>query len=254
MTQTTFSALENAPRLRSWRPGLAWAGGLLALLGGILFLQAQHVLRNWWADFILLAALALFAGGGAAYRSADDRLRGLGRLLLGSGLVVLVVALMFLLGLDWGAWWPLMLVAPGFALFLNGFSAPQDEHFGLAGYIQLAWWLGGATMLLGLIFFLGSFGWLDLAALTDRFQWWGLVILIPAVGAFYNAVWVYRQENGRLSFAAQSLAALGLTGGAVALVTLLHLNWLVLTPLILIFIGLGLLVSSLLTSKQPSSR
>jgi hypothetical protein len=227
---------------------------MLALAGLVFFLQALGVLHNWWADFILLPALALLAGSWAAYRAQDGRLRGLGRLLLGNGLVVLSVALLFLFGLDWATWWPLMLVAPGFALFLNGFSAPQGRYFGLAGYVQLTWWLGSATMLLGLVFFLGNFGWLDLAALSARFQWWGLVILIPAVGAFYNAAWVYRQENSRLSFAAQSLAILGLANGAVAVVALLHLDWLVLTPLILIFTGLGLLASGLVTAKQPGGQ
>jgi hypothetical protein len=146
-----------------------------------------------------------------------------------------------------------MLVAPGLALFLNGFSAPQQGHYGLAGYIQLAWWLGGATMLLGGVFFLGSFGWLDLAALSERFAWWGLVILIPAAGALYNAAWVFRQQDGRLSLASQSLAALGLAAVAVALVALLNLNWLVLNPLILILVGLGLLASSFI-SGRPNSR
>jgi len=253
MSQTTFSALENTPRLRSVRPVLAWIGGTLALFGGILFLQTLDVLSNWWADFILLAALALLAGGWAAYRLQDGWLRGLARLLIGFGLVTLTVALMFLLDLNWGDWWPLMLVVPGFALYLNGFSAPQDGRYGLAGYMQLAWWVGGAAMLLGLVFFLGNTGRLDLATLSKHFQWLGLVILIPALGAFYNAAWVFRQENERLTFASESLAVIGMAVSAVAVVTLLNLDWKVLTPLILIFTGFGLALSGWVAKQESGN-
>ena len=95
---------------------------LVLILIGVFFLARQisgFEFHNWWAFFILIPALSSF---GTAYRLWMRS----GRFSFGvwsafyGGLFPLLVAFMFLFDLDWGAFWPLFVILPGFGMLVSG--------------------------------------------------------------------------------------------------------------------------------------
>jgi hypothetical protein len=106
-----------APRRDSSGP--LWAGAALVLLGLAFLAQNVGLLPrtgNWWALFILIPAVALlgrawqqYGAGGASERAAGP---------LTGGLVLLVVAVIFLLDLDWGRAWPALPIVIGLGMLL----------------------------------------------------------------------------------------------------------------------------------------
>jgi hypothetical protein len=100
----------------AWLPGIA-----LIVLGAIFMLQNMGALQisNWWALFILLPALGSFATAYGAYRNNGGRLNAMARGSLIGGLVLTAIAAFFLLDLDWGKLWPLLLILAGIGALLN---------------------------------------------------------------------------------------------------------------------------------------
>ncbi len=104
-------------------------------------------------------------------------------------------------------------------------------------------WIGGAILIaLGVIFLVQNFTGYELR------NWWALFILIPAVGAFGNAISSYREAGGRLNAAARGslIGAMVLT--LIALAFLLDITSSLFWPILLIVIGLGLLLNVILPS------
>ncbi|MEP7287248.1 MAG: hypothetical protein ABI947_15950 [Chloroflexota bacterium] len=94
----------------------------LSLIGlGVIFLLQQFGLfsltGNWWAIFILIPALGLLYNGYTTYRNGGGwSMEAQGQLT--GGAAMLLVAGIFIFGLDWGKVWPLFLILGGiFALF-----------------------------------------------------------------------------------------------------------------------------------------
>jgi len=119
---------DNSPPEESGRPGhqkhrrdnIFWAIALI-VVGTVLFLR--NVLQvpgnfNWWALFILIPAFSALA---AAYRmyKENNRLNPAARGSLISGLILTLVAAVFLFGLSWGIIWPLVLVLVGLGILLG---------------------------------------------------------------------------------------------------------------------------------------
>ena len=155
---SVYTNEENKPR-RSRIHGVWW--GLVLILGGILiFAQQAGMLGpryNWWALFILIPAFGTLSG--AVYGIQQHHRITNGVLAsIGSAVVIFTVAFMFLFGLNWVRWWPLMLLAPGFSLLLGGIEtkAGQKKHL---SYINMAFWLGLGTMFLGAGFLAKNMGW-----------------------------------------------------------------------------------------------
>lgn len=95
--------------------------GVVLIVIGIIFLLQNTTgfrLHNWWALFILIPA---FSALGAAYRMYKDQhaLTPAARGSLVSGLILTLVAAVFLLGLSWGILWPLVLVLVGLGILLG---------------------------------------------------------------------------------------------------------------------------------------
>lgn len=67
---------------------------------------------NWWAWLILLGALAPLSRAYSVYRARGHIDADVLYPLL-TGIVLVVVAVMFLLGLDWQVWWPLFVILGG---------------------------------------------------------------------------------------------------------------------------------------------
>ena len=91
------------------------SASILILLGLAFFAQnaGYTVLTgNWWAVFIYLAAFASLANAWRSYR-AKGEFGATASASLTWGLVLLVVASIFMFNLLWDMWWPAILVAVG---------------------------------------------------------------------------------------------------------------------------------------------
>lgn len=111
---TTEPSYTTRPEFR-WRifPAVAIiAIGALFLAGNLGVDLAFFRHGNWWAWFILIGALAPLTGAWEAWRRSGRFDGEVGYCLLAASAVVLVAA-MFLLGLDWGQWWPLFVILGG---------------------------------------------------------------------------------------------------------------------------------------------
>ena len=135
---------------------------------------------NWWAMFIFLPAVGSLNAAWTAFRRNDGVFTAGVRSSLGGGLIVLTVAVLLLFDMDWSIWWPLMLIMPGFSIFLNGMVGfgTQDRSSGL-WVLRMGIWTGVAVMLLGWIFLLDYLGMFSLRETFNGFGWWGVVVLTP---------------------------------------------------------------------------
>ena len=120
--QANMAGDENGETKRdsgNWIIGVVLiALGGLFLLGNVLPLP---ILTNWWAIFILIPALYNLNRAWRSYKS-NGRLTAGGRSSLVGGLVILTVALIFLLGLDWGVVWPVFIIIIGLGILLQAGS------------------------------------------------------------------------------------------------------------------------------------
>ena len=119
---------ENRWERRQERRKLRNGGGewilgiVLILLGGFIYLQTMKIytLNNWWALFILIPGLAALVEAWRVTRAAEGKFtrRARGSLILGVGL--LLVTAVFLLGLNWTIFGPILLVLAGASMIING--------------------------------------------------------------------------------------------------------------------------------------
>ena len=243
MKQDAIRQVERSRRL-SWSD----LGGATLLFMGLLFVAVNLLgvgrLENWWGFFILLPGL-LFLGMGWMARLEDGRFPIISRFSIGSGLVVAVVALMFLFNLNWGTWWPLMIVVPGAALWIVG---GNKGRVGVTAVLRLGRWFGLSMILLGFTFLADQLGLINLQTLTDKFHWWGFFILIPGVGAFVEAIRILR----RATWTGTGLLIVGVWIISAGVMELLDPNWISWEGMVGIgLIGTGL-VSRLWLIVQPA--
>jgi hypothetical protein len=109
------------------RPGENSAGhsglvpGLVLILVGSVVLVANFTgvrLQNWWALFILIPALSSFAHGWHRYQK-HGRMTRSARGSIAGGLFFTFIAAVFLLGLNWGTVWPVLLILFGIKALLS---------------------------------------------------------------------------------------------------------------------------------------
>ena len=222
----------------------AFFGILLIVLGAIFLLRqfTSFDFRNWWAIFILIPAFGSFSSAWMIYRHSGRINEGV-RSSLGGGLITLTVAVIFLFDLDWTTWWPLMLLVPGFVLFTSGFSLPGSKEAArpLAQRLHRPWlgWTGLGVMLLGAGFLAKLLGIYDPALLVRN--WWAVAILIPAAGGVLTSL---RLVIGGAGFGWAAMSNLVTTAifAVVGLVAFFGIGWNLLTPIIIIALGLILLI------------
>ena len=101
-------------------------------------------------------------------------------------------------------------------------------------------WVGGAILIA-----VGVFLLLQNLTSFSLENWWALVILIPAAGAFANT-WRIYQSSKRLSAPARASLIGGILLTMVAAMFLFELNWTVLGPILIVLAGLGLLINVIL--------
>lgn len=221
--------------------GLSWldVGGLTLLLVGLVFMAVNLLgvrqLENWWSAFILLPGV-LFLGAGRAMWGRNGRTHILPRLSTGLCLIITTVAVMFALNLNWEQWWPLMIVVPGVAFWLVG-----GAKAGVGGTAVLRFhrWLAVGMLLLGFTFLADQLNWLNLQATFGDFHWWGVIILLTGIGAFFEGWRVLRQA----AWASTLLLISGVWIVSSGLMELLAPNWLSWEGMV----GIGLIGTGLLS-------
>lgn len=100
----------------------SWGFGLALIIVGVLFMLGNFTgfrLDNWWALFIFIPAMGAFG----SFLSSVRRKGGMNREAFGSligALIITTVALIFLLGLNWGTIWPIFLIIGGIGALFSG--------------------------------------------------------------------------------------------------------------------------------------
>jgi cation transport ATPase len=102
---------------RGWRHTGRFFGALLILLGVALLMQNLGIpfFTNWWALFILIPAFWAFVAGWDIYHE-NQRLTRRAASSLIVGILLTILALVFLLNLAAGLLWPAVLIVGGLAL------------------------------------------------------------------------------------------------------------------------------------------
>ncbi len=92
-------------------------GALLILLGVALLMQNLGIpfFMNWWALFILIPAFWAYIAAWDIYQENNRLTRG-GAGSLTVGILLTILAVVFLLNLDIGIFWPALLILGGLAL------------------------------------------------------------------------------------------------------------------------------------------
>ncbi len=108
------------------------ATGLVVVLVGVLFLLRNLgvalpflQLHNWWALFILLGAVPSLAYAAQRYGSSGRVDQGVLHALL-TAAAVAMVAVLFLLDLEWERWWPLFVIYGGLWMLVRGGRRDRD--------------------------------------------------------------------------------------------------------------------------------
>ena len=163
------------------------------------------------------------------------------------GLFPLMVALMFFFDLDWGKYWPIFVILPGFGTMISGlpFPRPKDINVPTALLRHRPWplFIGLSALLLGLTFLGRNLNLYDATTLIPFDNWWGVFILIAALGGLVTGLLLLIGRHPWILVVINFVgaAAIGLAG----LIAILELNWNLMnmvTPILLILIGIGLLV------------
>jgi hypothetical protein len=93
--------------------------GVLFLLRNLGYGFDFFEFHNWWAWLILVASVAPLTRAYELYR-ASGKFDGMVAHHLFVAGAVIVVAVLFLLDLDWGRWWPLFVILGGLGMLARG--------------------------------------------------------------------------------------------------------------------------------------
>jgi hypothetical protein len=114
------------PSLERPRRHGSWALAVVLILVGVVFLikntgwlGTDWDFNNWWALFILIPAFGSFAKAEQSYVSAGRRFNSAAARSLMFGLLFLAITAIFVLKLDWGKVWPVLLIIVGIGLVLG---------------------------------------------------------------------------------------------------------------------------------------
>ncbi len=239
---------EKANKKPEKSGGSGWVGFMLIVLG-IIFLAQQFgsfTFRNWWAIFILIPAFSAFGGAFNMWRRDGMLHFGVWSAFYG-GLFPLAVALMFLFDLDWGLYWPIFIILPGFGTLISGlpFSRPQDVKVPTALLQHRPWpfFIGLSALLLGILFLGRNLDLFDARELIPFENWWGVFILIASIGGLVTAIQLAIGQHSIVLVLVNLAAAAAVAMAGI--VAILELDWRLMdmvVPVILILVGIGLLV------------
>ncbi|MEP6693752.1 MAG: hypothetical protein ABJB39_03820 [Chloroflexota bacterium] len=107
--------------------GQLWLAATLILIGVVFLLRNYSGLEigHWWALFILIPAAATLARAYTSWRSGIHPSAVSGQLI--AGLVMVSVAAIFLLDLQWSKVWPVFLILIGIGALLPSLIARSER-------------------------------------------------------------------------------------------------------------------------------
>ena len=99
---------------------ITW-GIAVTLAGVALMLSANGTLKlgNWWAVVILIPAIGSFVEAILRFQHGGNRFTRQVASGMTGGLFLAAVAVMFLLGLDWGRYWGIFIILAGVSMLLS---------------------------------------------------------------------------------------------------------------------------------------
>jgi drug/metabolite transporter (DMT)-like permease len=119
---------------RGFRSGGSVIPALLVIAVGAIFLldnlgihMAFFHRQNWWAWLILFGAIAPLSAAVQRYRTLGTVDGAVLHSLLNAAAVV-TVALIFLLQLSWGQWWPVFVIYGGLCMLARNWKVPADDQ------------------------------------------------------------------------------------------------------------------------------
>jgi cell wall-active antibiotic response 4TMS protein YvqF len=111
--------------------GSTWGVGVvLIVLGGIFLMQNTGMYKipftNWWALFILIPAFGSLDRAYRAYKTAGNQLTAFARNSMFVGLILTMVAGMFLFNLNWTFFGPIMIILVGVGILANSMISTKE--------------------------------------------------------------------------------------------------------------------------------
>ena len=111
--------------------GSIWVVGLiLIVLGGAFLMQNMGTFNipftNWWALFILIPAFGSLDRAYRAYKQAGNQFTAFVRSSLFAGLILTMVAGMFLFNLNWTFFGPIILILVGMGILANNMISTKE--------------------------------------------------------------------------------------------------------------------------------
>jgi len=231
---------------RHYRRGSAWFPLILILVGAIFLIQNLHLATftfNWWALFIFIPAIGSLSSAWDALRKDGSFSAKVGGS-LGSAVVIGTVGTILLFGMDWGRYWPLMVIAVGLSAFLTGLGRVDVlGRNNLAAFTRMSVWVGLSAMVLGFGFLIQYLPISSLKIYLDPVaRWWAIPILIAGFGAILGAFSLFWKNDRRMNWAAWSMLLISVFIIGIGLLAFFALDLNLLFPIVLIACGLVILV------------
>jgi CHASE2 domain-containing sensor protein len=110
------------------RSSQLWIAITLIFIGSVFLVQnyAGVMIGNWWALFILIPASLTLGAAWSAWRSGLHPAAVSGPLI--GGLMMLSVAAIFMLGLQWSKVWPVFLILIGIGVLVPSLLGRRERH------------------------------------------------------------------------------------------------------------------------------
>ncbi len=222
-----------------------WGGVILIGLGVIFLLQQfNYELNNWWALFILIPVFASLTSAWSEFRNKGNRLTHAVLSNIGSALVLLTLVTIFMIPLSWDRWWPLMVIVPGFSMFLGALPVADDaDHPRLRRWADWGIWVSVAVMLVGAGFLVQYLMDISLTE-TLGFRWYSLPILLGGMGGVISAFAMRHHNENRFNLQSKMLLIIGLIILAVGGFILSPLEWNAMSAVIIIAAGVIILLTA----------
>ena len=238
---------KEEARSTGYGQSIFW-GMVLIIVGAILILQRTNMLGtdfNWWALFIFIPAFGALSTTWNILLKKRRITSGV-RSSFGSFVTIGTLATMFLFDMDWSIWWPLMMIAPGFSIFLNGF-VDRKSKAGTAGHWfgRMGWWIGISVIGLGAAFLGQNLRLFSMVEVTGFRHWWALFLLLPGVTFLLHAL-ITVVITHRFPFGSVTQIITGVASLSVAVVALFELEWSLITPVAAVGAGIAIILSEML--------
>jgi cation transport ATPase len=113
---------EERRERRRERSGSAWIVGVILIIVGLIWMfpgLRVYSFTNWWALFILIPAVAAFSNCWRSYKAVGNHMDAQARGSLFGGILLTMVAAIFLLNLNWTILGPVLIILLGAGLLIN---------------------------------------------------------------------------------------------------------------------------------------